>query len=497
MFLKLRTLLGANLRAFFYSRMNMQIDLQEQINKGVLLLKMGGEKELNSALDIFNGILNLDRGSPTILFLIATTLMKKEYNALAIELFKLVIQKDFNQWNAWLNLGYCYKKDEYVLEARAAFKKALEVKREMGIKEEEAPTLVNLGTTYIAQGQPKEALKYIEEALKIEPNNQEAFWNGSLAQLELGNYETGWKWYSSGVRTEEGVKRNYGINEIPEWDGATGKTIVVYGEQGIGDEIMFASMILDLILSKKCNVIFDAHPRLYKIFRNSFPEATVYGTRKDKEVSWPFNHQIDACIPLASCGKFLRNKKEDFLGVPYLKADDELVRKFDELLKPYSDKPKIGISWKGGTKKTNLKERIISLKQWLPILKEIDAYYFSLQYTDDAQAQIDKAEKEFGIKIYHWQDMIDDYDETAAFVSNLDMVISVPQSVVHLAGALGVPTIQLTPRQAMWQMGVYGENMPWYQCVKNIWQKTNGDWQPVIQKAKAELCKLFQTITKN
>lgn len=471
--------------------------IKDSLDRGVELLKSGEKNDLNDCLDIFNGILNLDRGAPAILFLIATALMKKEYNALAIEIYKLVIEKDPSQWNAWLNLGYCYKKDEYVLEAREAFKKALEVKRKSGVKEEEAPTLINLGTTYIAQGQPREALKYIEEALKLEPNNQEGLWNGSLAQLELGNYEKGWQWYSSGVRTEEGVKRNYGAEEMPEWDGSEGKTIVVYGEQGIGDEIMFASMIPDLIEKKKCKVIFDAHPRLYKIFRNSFKEVAVYGTRKDKEISWPFYHKIDACIPLASCGKFLRNKKEDFPGLPYLKADSELVRKTCELLEPYSDKPRIGISWKGGTKKTNLRERTIKLKQFLPLFKNIDAHFFSLQYTEEAIKQIEKFEKEFGITIHHWQDMIDDYDETAALVSQLDFVISVPQSVVHLAGALGTPTIQLTPKQAMWQMGVYGEDMPWYECIKNIWQKTNGDWDGVIKQTKDELCKLFQMSTKD
>lgn len=477
----------------------MQIDIKEQLDRGVELLRKGGKQELNDSLDIFNAILNLDRGSPVILFLIATALMKKDYNALALELFKLVIAKDPKQWSAWLNLGYCYKKDEFVLEARDAFKKALEVKRKEGIKDEEAPTLINLGTTYIAQGQPREALKYIEEALKIEPTNQEGLWNGSLAQLELGNYEIGWQWYSAGVRTEEGVVRSYSEN-TPEWDGSEGKTIIVYGEQGIGDEIMFASMIPDLIFKKKCRVIFDAHPRLYKIFRNSFPQVVVYGTRKDKEISWPLNHNFDAAIPLASCARFLRNKKEDFDGLPYIHPEFDDIKKYEAMfLGKFNDKPRIGFSWKGGTKKTNLKERTIRLSQikLLTMFREIDAHWFSLQYTEGAAEELQKLEREHGVKIHHYQDMLDDYDETAAFIANLDIVVSVPQSVVHLAGAMGVPTIQLTPKQAMWQMGVYGQDMPWYSCVKNVWQKNQGDWGQVIDDARNMLCDLLQKSTEN
>jgi hypothetical protein len=72
------------------------------------------------------------------------------------------------------------------------------------------------------------------------------------------------------------------------------------------------------------------------------------------------------------------------------------------------------------------------------------------------------------------------------------LIISVPQSVVHLAGALGVPTWQLTPKKAMWQMGAYGHDMPWYRCVKNYWQDDTHTWEPVIQQIKEELCSLYQ-----
>jgi hypothetical protein len=231
---------------------------------------------------------------------------------------------------------------------------------------------------------------------------------------------------------------------------------------------------------------------LYEIFRNSFPELTVYGTRKDKELAWPKYHSIDAAIPIGSLGRFYRNRKEDFPGLPYLSANEFISKKYQKKLSELSSKMKIGISWKGGTKQTNVNERYIPLEKWLPIFKEIDADFISLQYTDDAPKAIEALKNDHGITIHHWQDVIDDYDETAGLVSNLDFVISVPQSVVHLAGAIGIPTVQLTPKNSLWQMGAYGEDMPWYSCVKNIWQEKQGEWEFVIEKTKGMLCNLYQ-----
>jgi tetratricopeptide (TPR) repeat protein len=464
----------------------MKIDIQEQIDKARNLFanEKATRKELNEAEDIFNGILNLDKKSPVLLFYLASLFMKKGYNALAIYIYKLSLEINDKLSCSWNNLGYVYRLERMMNEAQEAFKKACE------INPNDSDYLLNYGSTFIASGQPDKVIEILDKALKIDANNTNALWNRSLAHLEKGDYENGWKEYDSGTRTSDREIRNYHNGGTPLWDGKKGQTVVVYGEQGIGDEIMFASMLPDIM--KDCNVILDAHPRLYQIFRNSFPSIPIFGTRKDLQLHWPAQYKIDARISLGSLGKFYRNKESDFPGTPYLKADAVLIEQYKEKLEKLGNKPKIGVSWKGGTKQTNLKERTITLKKLIPLFKAIDADWISLQYTEEAKEHIDNFEKESGIKIHHWQDAIDDYDFTAALVSNLDLIISVPQSVVNLAGALGIPTFQLTPKQAMWQMGVYGKDMPWYRCVKNIWQTTDGDWDEVINKAKDELCALYQ-----
>jgi hypothetical protein len=471
----------------------MKVDVKEQLQKATDLLRKGDKQSLEYSLNIFNALLNHCPENVGLLSSIATVFMKRDFNALAIHLFQRVIEKrptDDILDMAYTNLGYTYKKDERREEAIDAFANAL------ALVPESSAHLANLASCYVMCGMPNEAMRYLDRAREIDPEDPFAKWNTALALLELGRFEEAWPLHTTiDPKIVGEPHRTYVKNKVPTplWNGEKGKTVIVYGDQGIGDEIMYASMLSDM--QKDCTVILDAHPRLYKLFRTSFPNMFVYGTRKDGELSWPLNHHYDYAIPLKDLGQFYRNKKEDFPGNPYLIADQITYNKYKEKLLALPDKPNIGISWKGGTKKTNIKSRQIPLKEWLPIFQSVDANFISLQYTPDASDTIAAFEAETGYKINHWQDIVDDYDETASLVRALDLVVSVPQSIIHLAGAIGTLTLQLNPKQAMWQMGVYGEDAPWYNSVKNIWQITDGDWAPVIQKAKEEICSLLATTT--
>lgn len=469
----------------------MIIDLQEQCNLAIQKLeKTESRQDLEQAEDIFNALLNIDDGAAEIYFYLGTVFIKKKYYVLAEKMFRLANECNDKLFCVWNNLGYVLRENRKKVEAREAFKKAIE------LNPKDSDCFMNLGGVHIASGEPEKAIEYSTKALDLNPENQHALWNRALAYFEKGEYTKGWSDYDAGVRTRDRYHRFYqDIDKVPLWDGTKGKTVVVYGEQGIGDEIMFASMIPDVV--RDANVIFETHPRLYKIFRDSFPDLQIYGTRKEKVIHWNKFHKIDYAIPIGSLGKFYRNKTEDFPQIPYLKADPVLNKKMQDKLNGLGEKCKIGFSWKGGTKPTNDTERHIALHKWLPIFKSINADWISLQYKDGAEEEIEKFlntkdAKDNNIKIHHWRDIVDNYDLTCALVNNLDFVISVPQSVVHLSGALGIPTIQLTPKHALWQMGVYGQNMPWYDCVKNIWQDETLAWEPVIEKAKEDLCNLYQ-----
>jgi len=468
---------------------DINAELQEQLNKAINWTADG--KNLNEAEDIINGMLNIDKKSHQLLYYLANLFYKKGYITLAIYIYKLCITCKDKFPDAWNNLGFALKMDGQIPDATEAFKKA------STLQPNDADYLMNYGSMFVANGTPDKAIEIFDKALLINKNLPTTLWNKSLALLEKGQYKEGWELYENRIIENKTFVKSYSSKGTPMWDGTKGQTIVVYGEQGIGDQLMWASVLPDVM--KDCNVIIDAHSRLFRIFRHSFPNIPVFGTWKDETMHWTENYKIDAAIPIGSLCKFYRNKKEDFgQALPYLIADPIIVKKYNNKLKALGDKLKVGISWKGGIKGTNHNERSIPLREWLPLFDTVDADFISLQYQEDAEKDIEIFHEKYpnSKKIIHWRDTIDDYDETAGLVSNLDFVISVPQSVVHLAGGLGIPTFQLTPKRAMWQMGVYGQHMPWYSFVRNIWQDDTHTWKKVINKAKEEICCLYLTATE-
>ena len=114
-----------------------------------------------------------------------------------------------------------------------------------------------------------------------------------------------------------------------------------------------------------------------------------------------------------------------------------------------------------------------------------------------AAFRVKEFEDAHNINLNHWQETLNDYDETAGLVENLDLIISVPQSVVHLAGALGQAVWQLAPFRAMWQVGPYGEEMPWYLSATNFWQENDEKWEPVMDRVRNELCNLLAKSISN
>jgi len=451
-------------------------------------------ENLNHAEDIINTLLINDPNSYILIFQLGNCFMKQRLFPTAEVLFLRTLQLNPDFPECRMNLGYIYKEMQMIDASRNQFKIAIDLIKDSTITNEEKSTYFhNYASTFTATGSPDQALIEINKAIELDQNNMNAFWNRGLAYLELGDYEKGFADYEYGKRIHETKNRNYSKEITPFWDGTPGQTVAIYGEQGIGDELMFASMIPDVM--KDCNVILDMHPRLADMFRNTYPNIPVFGTRKFSNLEWARYYEVDAKISIATLGKYYRKKKEDFPGTPYLKPDLLLIEKYKDLLGSMGNKKKIGISWKGGSASTGMNERKIKLKQLLPILDVEGAEFISLQYHEDSLIHIENLKENFGKVIHHWQNILDDYDETAALVSNLDYIISVPQSVVHLAGAIGTPTLQLCPKRAMWQMGPYGQNMPWYSCVENVWQDDSCTWEPVILKAKEKLCSLLQTNT--
>jgi tetratricopeptide (TPR) repeat protein len=382
---------------------------------------------------------------------------------LAIVLLQLSIDKAVKRRSDVLgNLGLAYK---FVGQPQ----KALHYMEESTKTDDAAPESL---TSYGAMLPTDEAIKFHEKALIKNSKLAIAHWNLSQSLLEGGQWERGWQEFEWGLKcVNQRQEKDYGL---PTWDGTPGKTIVVYGEQGLGDEIMFASMLPELIDSN--NVVLDCHPRLKTLFENAF-DIPCHGTRKDKEINWLNNYKIDSKIAIGSLGKFFRNSKEAFPGTSYLKA---------EPLLPKADKLRVGISWTGGLKSAAVIKRTVPLSWWIDILKN-DCEFISLQYTDCSD-EIDIVRRQ-GYPIEEFDEIKSpDYQETADLVKSCDLVISVCTSVIHLAGALGVPCWVMTPANPAWRYQNSGR-MPWYRSVKLFRQPSPevGAWIPVIQLVAREL----------
>jgi len=481
------------------------------INLNELMEQAHDELKKDKLDDCYPKILYLLDSNPNhffYLYLLGSYYSKKENLGASIMAYEraITLYPDFSE--ALNNAAGSYRKLKYHEKAIEYFKRAIEIGKTDKAKKEAGPNykkflsdyISNLGSCYVAYHDQETALKYLNEALEVNPDCINALWNKSLILLEQGNYEEGFKLHEFGDRKLKSKNgRNYNAHEHSSptkfWNGEKNSTVVVYGEQGIGDELMFATILPDLARDSK-QVIYDGHPRLYKMLRRSFkdshPNIHCYGTRKDHVLSWIQNYDIDFKIPIGSLASFYRKKKEDFPRTPYLIPDEkevELVKqRFDSLPKK---KLNIGISWKGGTAQSSKNVRILPMEFYNRFFEELDANFISLQYDDNARMEVDKYCESSSNEIHHWQKEIDDYDLTSALISQLDLIISVPQSIIHLAGVMGVRAYQLTPYKYIWQMGPYGEDMPWYNSVTNFWQKHDGDWESVVEASIEQVKKEF------
>jgi len=431
----------------------------------------------DEALRLCNQFLNENYGHIPAMTLAAHILIDSERFGLAQAIMLAAYKLAPEEPVILNNLGICYEKAQNLDEAEKYFIKAA------SRNPNDSLSLTNLGFVYLQKGEADKCINVCEKAIRLAPKVPHARFNMGQAQLLKGDYREGWKNYEANLGRHQGRKeRTYGI--IPRWAGDDGMTLIAYGEQGIGDEISFASCIPDL--QAKNTVIMECDSRLVGLFKRSFG-CDVYGTRyKKQRIEWPFKYQIDATVATGSLPGFYRNDVSDFPGTPYLVADPQRRVQWRALLASLGPKPKVGIAWTGGTKRTGTNRRSLDLEELLPVLKQ-DATFISLQYKD--LEEIEAMEEVHGIKIHHWRHAMqtDDYDDTAALVSELDLVITVQQTMVHLAGALGVPTWVLMNKAPLWRYGLTGSTMPWYKAVKLYRQRDK--WEGTIVEVARDLGK--------
>lgn len=359
-------------------------------------------------------------------------------------------------WNALAHSAqFLWRMDE----AEACYKKALQRAKN---KDQQALYLNNLASTFIDRGQFKKAEPLVRKSLEIKGDHLTSH-NLGLCLLAQRQWEEGWKHYTASIGTENRrIVKYRPDNSDPVWDGSKDKEIVIYGEQGLGDEICAASMLPDAIRDSK-KVIVDCDKRLQGLFKRSFPNARVYGTRwaKPGEAKWDEKiESIDASISAFEVGKFYRKSDQDFPGTPYLVPDPDRVAMWKALFAS-KRKPVIGIAWTGGTWHNAGEHRKLPLAEWKPLFDAVDAHWVSLQYKDASKEIVGTP-----VTQYAYGTLTQDYDDVAALVASCDLVLGIQTSVFHLAGALGVPGWVLIPKVSQWRYGEEGDSIPWYKSIR-------------------------------
>lgn len=381
---------------------------------------------------------------------------------------------------AFYNLGMVLKQQLKPKEAEQCYRKTLE------LAPHHAGAYNNLGTLFEEHGDLAQALACYEKAVNLDPSDATSMWNLAVLSLLTGNYEKGWRYHEQRfayfrMSATESALLNNRLNAFQRWTGEpiSGKRLLVWTEQGLGDNLM-VMRFLPLLKAKGTGtvIVYCAAPLVRLI--NALPGVDrVISTDKAPPLGL-----FDFHCPMMSL-PFIFNTRLDSIPdqVPYLSISESLVRNWENRI-GHIRKVKVGLAWAGNSALRDDSKRSIPLRQFEPLLGIAGVQLISLQKGTEAQT----------LAGLHW-DILDFMDEchdlmdTAALVFNLDLVISVDTAVAHLAGALSKPVWLLNRYSSEWRWGLQREDSPWYPSMRIFRQTASLEWDSVIQRVAMELGK--------
>jgi tetratricopeptide (TPR) repeat protein len=374
-----------------------------------------------------------------------------------------------------INRGTTLKVLNRYEEALASYDRAL------SINPDSAEALGNRGLALQELKRFEEALASYRRALAIEPDYAPAHWNESLCRLLTGDLERGWEKYEWRWKCDPVLRATRDFSQ-PLWLGRediTGKTILLHAEQGLGDTIQF-SRYARAVAEKRAKVILEVQPALRSLL-SEIPGAYKVLSRGEPLPEFDFH------CPLLSLPLAFNTRLETIpAAIPYLVAKAAVVKSWEKRLGK-RNVPRVGIVWSGLSANVNDRKRSIALSR-LAALAGAGVKLVSLQ--NEVRSEDEKA-LAANRQILHFGSQLEDFSDTAALVSLMDLVVSVDTSVAHLAGALGKPVWILLPFAPDWRWLVDREDSPWYPTARLFRQPRIGDWDSVIDKVKQELSECF------
>ncbi|MDB4307982.1 tetratricopeptide repeat-containing glycosyltransferase family protein [Gammaproteobacteria bacterium] len=475
-------------------------------------------EQIDQALPLLRRLCKAAPHDAEVWFMLAAANASLGNMADVIHACRVVITINPAHTQAWYNLGLALYKSEQLEESIEAYKTALNLQPTMhqahenlaaalqkvgdheqamshcqnAIRLQTNPAVAfnTLGILYREEGNVEKALDTFNHAIEADPNFTEAHWNRALARLKLGQYQLGWDEYEFRWTHEPKMQRD---TPHPRWNGAArqGLKLLIYAEQGIGDQIMFASCLQDLSLAS-CEIILECESRLAPLFSRAFPFLHVHaGSWNEK--SPECTREIDCHIPIGSLPRIFRRSVQAFpQHTGYLYPAPEQLAKWKSRF--YGPRLKIGISWRGGNCQQGENTRSIPLSLWSELLQSKGIQIINLQY-GDSKDEVSAFNYSYGVTVSSWEDVnpLADMDFFAAEISALNLVITVDNSTAHLAGALGIPTWTLLPFDSDWRWEFGRKTTPWYPSMRLYSQETPGDWHSVLDKVRNDLRQLLGT----
>lgn len=346
--------------------------------------------------------------------------------------------------------------------------------------------LLNMGTVAMECGADLDAARSWYAKCRQIGEDPRALQSESIIDLLESRFEEAWPKYESRKRVSGHYERHAPFASIQAWNGeplGEGR-LLVYGEQGLGDEIMFASTFADLQQrAARITVLCDS--RLEALFARSFPAMRIVPVPPLAKPQLDF--VPDQAVAAGSLGMLFRRSEADFPPHRgYLVPDAGRTRASRGRLKALGSGKKIGVSWSGGMSSTGKARRSLSLEQLRPLLAVPGTTWISLQYGDWA-SEIAAFTAASGVPLHAFSGVTDDMDELASVIQALDLVISVCNTTVHVAGAIGKEVLVMAPFLPEWRYGLRSERMLWYPSARVFRQPAMGDWESVIAAVKAKL----------
>lgn len=360
-------------------------------------------------------------------------------------------------------------------EAQAAYDAAL------ALDPDYAEARYNRGNNFAAQGRHQDALLDFALALQLQPDNPDIHWNSAISQLLLGNFTAGFAGYEWRWRIKQAdARREF---DCPEWDGQqdlAGKHVIVWAEQGLGDTLQFC-LLATRLAARGARVSMEVQAPLRRLLAR-LPDINVFA-RGDAPPAADFH------CPLLSLPLRLALRPADLpITATMLAASADERQHWAARLPPAP--LRIAICCSGNPKLANDRNRSIPLARFLTLhapARQLVLMQKDLRNTDEA-ALTTHAD---GAPVIHdLRDELNDFCDTAAALSQCDLLVTVDTSVAHLAGALGVPVWILLPHAPDWRWQTDREDSPWYPSARLFRQRKPEDWLDVFTRVRTALAAL-------